>query len=38
MLSVHVAAALALSLPWQAGLVSRNALGATFVATRSSLL
>uniref|UniRef100_A0A674INB5 ABC transporter permease n=1 Tax=Terrapene triunguis TaxID=2587831 RepID=A0A674INB5_9SAUR len=37
MLSVLVAAA-ALSLPWQAGLVSRNALGATFVATRSTLL
>uniref|UniRef100_A0A8C0IY81 Uncharacterized protein n=1 Tax=Chelonoidis abingdonii TaxID=106734 RepID=A0A8C0IY81_CHEAB len=37
MLSVRVAAALAISLPWQAGLVSRNDLGATFVATRSRL-
>ncbi|CAM2096139.1 unnamed protein product [Caretta caretta] len=35
MLSVRVAAALARSLPRQAGLVSRNALGATFVATRN---
>ncbi|XP_024070369.1 ATP synthase subunit alpha, mitochondrial [Terrapene carolina triunguis] len=35
MLSVRVAAALARALPRQAGLVSRNALGATFVATRN---
>uniref|UniRef100_A0A8C3S579 ATP synthase subunit alpha n=1 Tax=Chelydra serpentina TaxID=8475 RepID=A0A8C3S579_CHESE len=35
MLSVRVAAALARSLPRQAGLVSRNALGAAFVATRN---
>ncbi|XP_038258948.1 ATP synthase subunit alpha, mitochondrial [Dermochelys coriacea] len=35
MLSARVAAALARSLPRQAGLVSRNALGATFVATRN---
>ncbi|KAM9098899.1 ATP synthase subunit alpha, mitochondrial [Sarcophilus harrisii] len=35
MLSVRVAAALARALPRQAGLVSRNALGAAFVATRN---
>ncbi|KAH1168795.1 ATP synthase subunit alpha, mitochondrial [Mauremys mutica] len=35
MLSVRVAAALVRALPRQAGLVSRNALGATFVATRN---
>ncbi|XP_003214556.1 ATP synthase subunit alpha, mitochondrial [Anolis carolinensis] len=35
MLSVRVAAALARSLPRQAGLISRNAFGATFVATRN---
>lgn len=35
MLSARVAAVLARSLPRQAGLVSRNALGAAFVATRN---
>ncbi|XP_072461329.1 ATP synthase subunit alpha, mitochondrial [Notamacropus eugenii] len=35
MLSVRVAAALARALPRQAGLVSRNALGAAFVAARN---
>ncbi|KAJ7427702.1 ATP synthase subunit alpha, mitochondrial [Willisornis vidua] len=35
MLSARVAAALARSLPRQAGLVSRNTLGAAFVATRN---
>ncbi|XP_075581939.1 ATP synthase F(1) complex subunit alpha, mitochondrial isoform X2 [Pelecanus crispus] len=35
MLSARVAAALARSLPRQAGLISRNALGAAFVATRN---
>ncbi|KAJ6662991.1 hypothetical protein lerEdw1_010812 [Lerista edwardsae] len=35
MLSVRVAAVLARALPRQAGLVSRNALGASFVATRN---
>uniref|UniRef100_A0A4X2L4B7 Uncharacterized protein n=1 Tax=Vombatus ursinus TaxID=29139 RepID=A0A4X2L4B7_VOMUR len=35
MLSVTVAASLAQALPRQAGLVSTNALGAAFVATRN---
>lgn len=35
MLSLHIAAAMARALPGQAGMASKNALGASFIAARN---